>query len=223
MKINGSSWLAGGLLILGAAGTGLDAQAGIKCWTNKDGVRECGNVVPPEYAQKGHAELSNSGITIKETAAAKSPEVLEREKREAAEREQRERMRKQQETRQTAIDRVLLHTYTSEDEIQLTLKGKLEAIESRIKLAQNRVEKLEANLGKLREEAAQEERGGQSVSEQLKKNILQVERQIGSNQQYIKERRADQQVLREKSAQDLQRFRDLKSGRVRVGQVTEEP
>ena len=30
------------------------AGAGIKCWTNNDGVRECGNAVPPEYAQQGH-------------------------------------------------------------------------------------------------------------------------------------------------------------------------
>ena len=33
-------------------------QAAIKCWTNKDGVRECGNVVPPEYSQESHTTIS---------------------------------------------------------------------------------------------------------------------------------------------------------------------
>ncbi len=34
------------------------AQAGkIKCWTNSDGVRECGNIVPQEYTQGGHDEI----------------------------------------------------------------------------------------------------------------------------------------------------------------------
>ena len=30
------------------------AQARMKCWTNNEGVRECGNSIPPEFAQKEH-------------------------------------------------------------------------------------------------------------------------------------------------------------------------
>lgn len=28
----------------------MQANAAIKCWTNNEGVRECGNRVPPEYS-----------------------------------------------------------------------------------------------------------------------------------------------------------------------------
>jgi len=59
------------LAVLAAALLPLPASAGIKCWTNDDGVRECGNTVPPEYAQKSHRELTGEGITVSTTKRAK--------------------------------------------------------------------------------------------------------------------------------------------------------
>ena len=44
----------------------------IKCWTNKEGFRECGYTVPPEYAQKGHQEIGKFG-TVEEVERAKTP------------------------------------------------------------------------------------------------------------------------------------------------------
>jgi hypothetical protein len=38
-------------LISLTCGFSLTADAAIKCWTNKEGVKECGDTVPPEYAQ----------------------------------------------------------------------------------------------------------------------------------------------------------------------------
>ncbi|MGH8595639.1 MAG: hypothetical protein ACREXT_03150, partial [Gammaproteobacteria bacterium] len=75
-------------LLLNGAG----AAAGIKCWTNKDGVQECGNAVPPEYAQQGHQEKSLSGMTIRTQSRAKSPEEIasERQARAAAAKKQAE-------------------------------------------------------------------------------------------------------------------------------------
>ena len=39
------------------------AHGRIKCWTNSEGVRECGNTIPPEYAQKSHEEVSEQGVS----------------------------------------------------------------------------------------------------------------------------------------------------------------
>ncbi|MCK5432246.1 MAG: hypothetical protein KAJ03_05845, partial [Gammaproteobacteria bacterium] len=52
----------------------IPAQARIKCWENSDGVRECGEIVPPEYAQKSHKEISSQGITLEESERAKTEE-----------------------------------------------------------------------------------------------------------------------------------------------------
>ena len=52
----------------------------IKCWHNKDGVRECGNAVPPEYAQQQSEEKDKSGLTVKTQERAKTQEELEAER-----------------------------------------------------------------------------------------------------------------------------------------------
>ena len=64
------------LIMISLLGVSQMAQARIKCWTNKDGVRECGESVPPEYAQKSHQELSDQGTVIEEQARAKTPDAL---------------------------------------------------------------------------------------------------------------------------------------------------
>ncbi len=62
----------------------LQADAGIKCWTNKEGIRECGRTVPPEYAQKGYTERSDSGVKVKEITRAKTAEEIEQQRLEEA-------------------------------------------------------------------------------------------------------------------------------------------
>ena len=49
-----------------------NAHARMKCWTNSDGVKECGDKVPPEYTQKGYQELSKGGIVTDETDKVKT-------------------------------------------------------------------------------------------------------------------------------------------------------
>ena len=66
----------GTVALLALCGYLNSAEAAIKCWTNKEGVRECGNAVPPEYAQQAHEEKSTSGMTIKRTERSKTPEEL---------------------------------------------------------------------------------------------------------------------------------------------------
>ena len=52
------------------------ANARIKCWTNQEGVKECGNTVPPEFAQKEHKEVSEQGVVMEEKERAKTEEEL---------------------------------------------------------------------------------------------------------------------------------------------------
>ena len=41
------------------------AHATIKCWKNKDNVRECGQAVPQEYSQQRIEVINSKGIVIK--------------------------------------------------------------------------------------------------------------------------------------------------------------
>lgn len=195
--------LAAGVVL--ALSVAAPAAAAIKCWTNHDGVRECGNVVPPEFAQQGHETLSKQGITTDSTEAAKTLEELEAE-RAAAERERQARLAEEK-RRQT--DRVLLDTFASEDDLVLTRDGQIAHLDSQIRLVESHIEKLQANLDKRIERAAEVERRGEQPSEEMIKNIESVRDQIAENEEFIATKRQEQQAIRERFAADIARFREL--------------
>lgn len=185
--------------------------AGIKCWTNKDGVRECGNSVPPEYAQQGHSELNKQGVVVKEQERAKTAEEL------AAEREERERVaseegeRKRLAREQAARDRVLLDTFTTEDDLLLARNGKLQAIDARVQHTNRVVEKLRSELAALRKQAANEELSGNVVPQKVREEISRVERQISENLGFIELRRIEEGEITAQFEADLVRYRELKA------------
>jgi monoamine oxidase len=184
----------------------------LKCWTSHEGLRECGNNVPPEYAQEGYSEISSTGV-VREKARAPSQEEIEA----ARQRAEAERVARERFTERATQDRVLLSTFTNEGDVQLASNGKEAVFESRIKLVQTRVADLERNLARLSEHAAQEERSGKGMSPQLRNDLEQVERQIAEHRQFIVDQRHEQEQVRLKSATDLERFRALKSGKVKPG------
>ena len=58
------SWVCA--IVIGVSVPAAQAQ-GIKCWTNQYGGTECGNVVPPEYSQKEHAEFNDRAVKVEES------------------------------------------------------------------------------------------------------------------------------------------------------------
>ena len=128
-----------------AASTDDSASHGIKCWKNKEGVRECGNIVPPEYAQQGSETKDKFGVTIGTTGRAKTMQELEVER--AANREQE--VAAEEAKKREAADRVLLDTFTTEDDMILTRDGQVAHLDSQIHLVQSHIEKLQKNLDQM--------------------------------------------------------------------------
>jgi chromosome segregation ATPase len=184
---------------------------GIKCWNNGEGVRECGNIVPPEYAQKSYRELNEHGVLIGQTPRAKTPEELEREqadrRKQAAEQAELSRIAQEQAKR----DRVLLHTFTTEEDLVLARDGKIQTIEARIRHIESRIGKLDESLESLKSRAAVLERRGNNVPEELRKDITDIEREMADNRESIELWRAEQNDVRASFELDLYRFRELKA------------
>ena len=180
--------------------------AAIKCWTNKDGVRECGNVVPPEYSQESHTTISNTGITTGVSEAAKTPEELEAEKRAAEEKAKKEELAREK----AAADRVLLDTFASEDDLIMTRDGKIANIESEIKLTEGHIEKLRKNLDEIIAQAADIERRGGKPGDKVQADIESVRKQIKDNEAFIEQKKAEQKTVRKQFDADLARYRELK-------------
>jgi len=195
---------------LAAALLSLPASAGIKCWTNDDGVRECGDAIPPEYAQKAYSEINKGGITVSTTERAKTKEELRIERQEnarlAAIRE--EEARKIRERK--AKDRVLLSTFTTEKELAVAHEGQVAAIELRIEHTERILVQLERSLEQLRSQAATLERRGKPITPELERKIAIAEQRMQNNYSLIEQRRTQKAELVAQFAKDRDRYRKLK-------------
>jgi len=193
------------LITMGLVMLSIPAQARIKCWENSDGVRECGEKVPPEYSQKSHKEISSQGITLEESEKVKTEEERIEDERLVAIQE-KENAKKAEAEKQ---DKILLDTYSNTDDIQMTSDGKISALESTIKLANKRNEKFQSDLDKLTATAAAEELAGKQPSEDLLKDIESLNRQIKNNNKFIADKRIEQEEIKKEYAGKIERFLQL--------------
>ncbi len=178
----------------------------IKCWTNSDGVRECGYTVPPEYSQKGHTKLNAQGIVVGTQARAKSVEEVAKEREQQRQRVEAERVAKLQ----AAKDKILLDTFASEDDMQMALDGKVRAIDSRVEHSNKRITRLNQTKESLEERAAAKERSGKKVPASLLAQISDVDRQISELDAFITKSHDQKGALQAKFDGDLKRYRELK-------------
>ena len=183
----------------------LDANAGIKCWTNKEGVRECGNAVPAEYAQQGHTRFNAQGVAVGHQERAKSQAEFAEEERIKKEKAEEDRKRQDAEK----ADRVLLDTFSSEDDLIFAREGKVSAIEAQIQLTESHIEKIHANLDRMIAIAADLERRDQKPTEQAMADIEKVRAQVAENRSFIETKRKEQESVRQQYATDIERFRTL--------------
>jgi len=189
-----------------ACTSGAAAQTKIKCWTNHEGIRECGNVVPPEFAQGRFEEKSAGGVTLDTTDAARSIDDVKAERLH----KQQEAEAAEQAAAQAAKDRVLLDTFSSEDDMILARDGQIVHINSQVKITESHIEKLSKSLDVLIEEAADHERRGNAPPEKLVADIQSLRDQIEADEKFIEAKHAERDAIEEKFDQDIARLRTLK-------------
>lgn len=188
----------------------LSAQAAFKCWTNKEGVRECGNAIPPEYAQQESATVNERGITIEVQKRAKTHAEVEAERTKVEAEKKRLADEKERKEKQAALDRVLLATFTSVEDIQAARDRRLTSIDGTIDITRVTIDKLNQNLAALKQRAATQERQGKPISDDLKQDITSTEKQIADKQRYIQSKERVKADINHKAEADIARFKELK-------------
>ena len=179
------------LLILNISILDNSVQARMKCWTNNEGVKECGDTVPPEYTQQGYKELSKEGIVKDETKRVKTKEELEKEREKArAVAKEKEKVRKKQ-----THDKMLLETYNTIDDINDAKEQKIQAIESTIKYNKKRIIKLQYMIDN--------EEKSDADNQTLKQ-------QIAENEKYIEYKINEQKEIEKTYFEYITRFKELK-------------
>lgn len=183
------------------------AHAGIKCWFNKDNVRECGQAVPPEYSQKRIETINNKGIVVKVSPDKKELDEIRRQ----------EKIQKAIELKKAAKrrqDLILLQTYTSEKDIEIARKQNLQAVQAIIDLTSSNTDVIKNDLASLEKSAADYERNGEQAPANLLKDMENLKRQIKENEDFIQKKKLAKDDTNAKFDADLKRFRELKGAKV---------
>ena len=181
--------------------------AKFKCWTNSDGVKECGTYVPAEYSQKRIETRGNSGRVVEVKARAKTE----------AELAEIDRLTKLKEIEDAKIaeqkkkDDILLKTFSNERDINMLRDSKISVIEGILTVTNSNNKALTKKLEKLQKRAANSERRGKKPPKNLLDDIKAIESRLNKNKNSIKTKREEQKHIRETFAKDLKHFRELKN------------
>ncbi len=191
-------------LLLGLSA--LSAGAGqLYRWVDDQGQVHYGDQIPPNETKKGGAVLSNTGREVRTLKRQKTQDEITAEEKAAREQAEAERQRQRQEER----DRVLLQTFTSEQDILDARDRKLAAVEGSIRLTQGRLDTLKKSLAAKRKEAADTERSGRVVSEALSNAITTLEGQVAENEHFLVGKHQEIDNLKQQYGADLERYREL--------------
>jgi hypothetical protein len=176
-------------------------------WVDDQGNIHYSDVIPPTEVEKGHTQLSPQGLPVRTVPPAKTPEEIQRERELERLRAQQQRMLEQQ----RADDRVLLNTFQNVDDLIMTRDGNLSDIDTLIQFKKGNIRRQQDWLNQLRADAADLERTGQPIPDQLQTRIAHTERSIEEELAAIVEREQQKQAIRHKFDRDLKRLRQLKN------------
>ena len=182
-------------------------------WTDRNGVVQYGDKIPPEYANVDRSVLNDQGVHVGfeegEITAEERAVIVARERALEA-----ERLAKADTARR---DRMLLDTYLSVSDIEDLRNRRLELLESQIKVTELYLGNLRKRLVGLQAEASDfkpytTRSDAPQVPENLALDIRRTTASISLYEQTLSRTRADQEALRSSFDEDIARFRELKGG-----------
>jgi hypothetical protein len=182
-----------------------EAAAQLYRWVDDQGNIHYTDKIPPSQAERGHTELSDDGVRVRTIPPAKTPEEIQRERELERLRAEQQRLIEQQQ----AADRVLLNTFRSADDLIMVRDGLVSAIDVQIQVTKGSTRRQQEWLAKLRSQAADLERAGEPVSEQLEEGIARAQRSMSQSMATIVEREQQKQEIHASFARDLKRFLQL--------------
>jgi hypothetical protein len=174
-------------------------------WEDENGKVFYSDKVPPDQAKHERKALNKDGLVLERIGAAKTKEEIERD----LELEKRRAEQKKLAEEQKKSDHVLLRTFRSEDDIIMARNGKLSSIDAKILLVRGSIRRLKSRLAEMQSSAANLERAGESVPNNMFKQIERSRMQIKNYYQEIISQEQQKQKIREGYAIDLSRFRIL--------------
>jgi hypothetical protein len=193
----------------------LQLQAGtLYKWVDDKGQIRYSDRLPPDQAKQQHHQLNTQGMVVGTREAAKTKEVLAAE----AEAKRKEDKLLAEETRvkqvQDRLDRVLLLTFSSEEELSLVKDNRLEVLDSVIRLINNSITASREKLERLQIHAKQTYTSqDKEIPGGLAQNIEHLSRKIENRDRQRLLKQAEKDKINSQYDVDLARYRFLKASK----------
>jgi len=178
-------------------------------WVDENGEIQYGDRVPPQYATTERSMMNDQGQTVKVYEAPKSPE-----EKAAAQALVKQQVEERKLAEQQAVhDHSLLSTYSSEEDMLMTRDSKVASVETLIQLTNSRIDSMQKRLSELTNEAAEFERSGKKLPEGLVNQMKNLKEQIEHNEDFLKTKQKEKELIASRFDEDIKRYRELTSGR----------
>lgn len=176
-------------------------------WVDENGQVHYSDHIPPQDVNKAYSVINKEGVTINSVDQAKTKEQLEEDQRIQQQKTEQERLARERAT----YDHILMDTYTKVSDLEETRDRYIATLEGLIKVAEHKLTSLNHDLDNINKAAANLEREGKAMPEDMRQDIANLQTQIERENNFILAQRAQQKVMREKFAADIQRFQELKA------------
>ncbi|MDX1588552.1 MAG: DUF4124 domain-containing protein [Oleiphilaceae bacterium] len=163
------------------------------------------NSLPQEVVSRGYEILNSQGRVIEVVPPALTEEQIAEKERER----ELERQRRAQEEARREADRSLLRKYSSADDAVRALQRSLREMFSLIRLKQGNITNIEGKLAEQENRAANLERQGREVPEQIFDNMERLESQKQDLKKEIATQLEEIETLREDFRERIERMEEL--------------
>ena len=186
-----------------------NAHAAMKKWVDEDGQVHYGEHVPFQYLRGEHSEINEQGITVKRSKKMKTEreynaQALQRRIQVIA-----DKKRQLAERRAALRDRVLLDTFTVENDLIIARDARLDSVDSQISLAQTLIKNDVKKLDVVKKRIKEIETSGRKAPENLYKEVSSVSKQLENNRSFTEDKKNERTYIIESFDADVKRFRVL--------------
>ena len=182
----------------------LTAEAKLYKWVDEKGVTHYGETIPPEYAGKDNVLFDDKGRVIK-----KNTQLTAEERRAANEAAVQKRQAELSAKEQNRKDKMLLNTYSNENEIDLARDRNLQQVEALTNSIQLLQKSAEESAKDFQQEAKQFTAAGKPIPASLKKDIADSDKKIIKLQQRLAKALEKRDAIRANFEANKIRYRKL--------------
>ena len=196
-------WLIAGVLL--SICSSLYAAGELYRYFNEKGVQVIDDKIPPQFVPNGYDIINRDGTLIKRIPRQLSEEELRLRNTV----ESRARLREEEAKRMQAWDESLMRRYSDIEDIEAAQLRAVRDLQIRISILKSNLVTIKSQIERDQKAAADIERRGANVPEEMVKNIDVMRLEIEDTEQSIAARREEIAAVKASFQRDIERFKTL--------------